>query len=150
MYLSSVGLSFLCLITTTIQSRDQILRRERGQGNIYFPCSADHDQDWQPYPVDPYTCYMCDHTYVCMCNHTAYRIGYSIAINQEYHSAGLIGTSTVYMYHASPVTNECDMGALNNASGSSALCVWMMSTPGRPIDSFRRPDNDAPGIRQWC
>ena len=35
-------------------SRDQILRRERGQGNIKFPCSADHEQDWQPYPVDPY------------------------------------------------------------------------------------------------
>ena len=37
-------------------SRDQILRRERGQGNIRFPCSADHEQDWQPYPVDPYSC----------------------------------------------------------------------------------------------
>ena len=24
--------------------------------------SADHEQDWQPYPVDPYFCYMCDHT----------------------------------------------------------------------------------------
>ena len=36
-------------------SRDQILRRVRGQGNIYFPCSADHKQDWQPYPVDPYS-----------------------------------------------------------------------------------------------
>ena len=36
-------------------SRDQILRRERGQGNICFPCSADHEQDWQPYPVDPYS-----------------------------------------------------------------------------------------------
>ena len=43
-------------------SRDQILRRVRGQGNIYFPCSANHEQDWQPYPVDPYSCYMCDHT----------------------------------------------------------------------------------------
>ena len=40
-------------------SRDQILRRERGQGNIDFLCSADHEQDWQPYPVDPYSCYMC-------------------------------------------------------------------------------------------
>ena len=39
-------------------SRDRILRRERGQGNIHFPCSADHEQDWQPYPVDPYSCYM--------------------------------------------------------------------------------------------
>ena len=39
-------------------SRDQILRREQGQGNIHFPCSAHHEQDWQPYPVDPYPCYM--------------------------------------------------------------------------------------------
>ena len=28
-----------------------------------FPCSAGHVQDWQLYPVDPYSCYMCDHTY---------------------------------------------------------------------------------------
>ena len=39
-------------------SRDQILGRKRGQGIIRFPCSADHEQDWQPYPVDPYSCYM--------------------------------------------------------------------------------------------
>ena len=44
-------------------SRDQILRHERGQGNIHFPCLADREQDWQPYPVDPYSFYMCDHTY---------------------------------------------------------------------------------------
>ena len=29
-------------------SRDQILRRERGERNIHFACSADHEQDWQP------------------------------------------------------------------------------------------------------
>ena len=34
-------------------SQDQILRRKRGQGKNHFPCSADHVQDWQPYPVDP-------------------------------------------------------------------------------------------------
>ena len=34
--------------TPELYSRDQILRRERGQGNIHFPCSAD---------------LMCDHTY---------------------------------------------------------------------------------------
>ena len=45
-------------------SRDQILRRERGQGNIIFPCSADDEEDWQPYPVDPYSCYMCENTYM--------------------------------------------------------------------------------------
>ena len=37
----------------TAVSRDQILRRERRQGDIHFPCSADDEQDWQPYyPVD--------------------------------------------------------------------------------------------------
>ena len=47
-------------------SRDQVLRRERGQRNIIFFCSANHEQDWQPYPVDPYSCYtVCDdHTYI--------------------------------------------------------------------------------------
>ena len=39
-------------------SRDQILRHVRGQGIIDFPCSTDHEQVWQPYPVDPYSCYM--------------------------------------------------------------------------------------------
>ena len=30
-------------------------------GNIIVSCSADHEQDWQPYPVDPYSCYMFSH-----------------------------------------------------------------------------------------
>ena len=44
----------------------QILRHVvRGQGNIYFPCSADHEQDWQPHPVDPYSAICDDHyTYI--------------------------------------------------------------------------------------
>ena len=47
-------------------SRDQILGRERGQGNIASLCSSDHEQGWQSSPVDP--CFllyvMCDdHTY---------------------------------------------------------------------------------------
>ena len=46
--------------TAEFVSRDQILWRERGQGNIHFPCSADHVQDWHPCPVDPYFCYRCD------------------------------------------------------------------------------------------
>ena len=45
--------------------RDQILRHARGQGGYYFPCSADHEQDWQPYPVEPYSAIICDdHTYI--------------------------------------------------------------------------------------
>ena len=50
--------------TAEAVSRDQILGHERGQGNIHFPCSADHDQDWQPYPVDPYSAVSDNHTYL--------------------------------------------------------------------------------------
>ena len=32
-----------------------------GTGEI--PCSADHEQDWQPYPVDPYSALCDDHTH---------------------------------------------------------------------------------------
>ena len=48
-------------------SRDQIPRHAQGHGNIIFPCSADHEEDWQPYPLDPYSA-ICDdhiHTYTC-------------------------------------------------------------------------------------
>ena len=45
-------------------SRHQILRHARGQGNIHFPCSADYDQDWQPYPVYPYSAICDDRTYI--------------------------------------------------------------------------------------
>ena len=51
-------------------SRDQILRHARGQGNIYFPCSADHEQDWQPHPVDPYSAICDDNTYIHTYIHT--------------------------------------------------------------------------------
>ena len=33
-------------------SGDQIPKHERGQGEIVFPCSADHEQGWQPDSVD--------------------------------------------------------------------------------------------------
>ena len=51
--------------TTEHVSRDQVPRGERGQGNINFTCLADHEQDWQPYPVAPYA-YLCVaiHTYI--------------------------------------------------------------------------------------
>ena len=47
------GTTIKILITAEPVSRGQILRRERGQEIIHFPCSADHGQDWQHYPVGP-------------------------------------------------------------------------------------------------
>ena len=49
--------------TAEVVSRDQILRHARGQGNIHFHCSADHEQNSQHYPVDPYSAICDDHTY---------------------------------------------------------------------------------------
>ena len=54
-------------------SRDQILRREREQGNINFLCSAIDEQVWQPYLVDPYS-YYC--TYILYLNIKQYRYMY--------------------------------------------------------------------------
>ena len=57
-------------------SRDQILKRERGEGNIHFPCSADHEQDWQPYtnltPLIPTLAICDDHTCILALNHVPY------------------------------------------------------------------------------
>ena len=39
--------------TAELVLRDRILRRERGQRTAHFLCSGDHNQDWQPYPIDP-------------------------------------------------------------------------------------------------
>ena len=69
-------------------SRDQVLRRERGQGNTHFPCSADHEQDWQPYPLDSYSCYTRDRTYI----HT---YGEQSKQSQQYCFIQLIGVCMV-------------------------------------------------------
>ena len=53
-------------------TRGQILRRERGQENDHYPCSVDHGQDWQPYPVDPYSAICDDYTYIHTYIHTYY------------------------------------------------------------------------------
>ena len=69
--------------TTEPVSYDQILRRERGQGNIHFPCLADHEQDWQPYPVDPYSCYMYDHSYILLVEDHSGNEGIVLVNNQH-------------------------------------------------------------------
>ena len=35
------------------------MRSERGEGNIHFPCSANHKQDWQPCSFDPSLTIIC-------------------------------------------------------------------------------------------
>ena len=70
-------------------SRDQILRHAREQGNVHFPCSADHEQDWQPYPVDPYSAICDDHTYI----HTYIHIQCNKYIQRPVDPGSSVGTS---------------------------------------------------------
>ena len=51
-------------VTAEPVSRDQTLSHVRGQGNNHFPCSADHEQDWQLYPVDLCSAIYYDRTYL--------------------------------------------------------------------------------------
>ena len=48
--------------TTEYVSHNQIFRRERGQQKKKSS-SANHEQDWQPYPVDPFSAICDEHTY---------------------------------------------------------------------------------------
>ena len=45
-------------------SRETKFSGTHGDRGIFLPCSADHEQDWQPYPVDPYSATCDDHTYM--------------------------------------------------------------------------------------
>ena len=70
--------------------RDQILRCVRGQRNNYFPCSADHEQDWQPYPVDPHSAICDDHTYYIYIYMHYVRVVIFILLQQSRYVAVLI------------------------------------------------------------
>ena len=46
-------------------SRETKFSGTHGTGEYSFSLfSADHERDWQPYPVDPYSAICDDHTYV--------------------------------------------------------------------------------------
>ena len=45
-------------------SRETKFSGTHGDKGIFLPCSADHEQDWQPYPVDTYSAICDDHTYI--------------------------------------------------------------------------------------
>ena len=55
--------SYFSLDTAEPVSRDQILRRERRQGENHFLFSDDHKEDWKPHPVDPQSDERADHKY---------------------------------------------------------------------------------------
>ena len=44
-------------------TRETKLSGAKGDRKFRFPCSADHEQDWQTYPVDAESAESYDHTY---------------------------------------------------------------------------------------
>ena len=80
-------------------SRDQFLRRERGQGkNIHFSCSADHEQDWQPYPVDPYSADCTDDILVA-CTKQGFFLHNTVTTGHEiYHSSSYYGRAYTHQF----------------------------------------------------
>ena len=107
--------------TAELVSRDQILRHARGQGNIIFPCSADHEQDWQPYPVDPYSAICDDHTYI----HTYHRQKRRSVGDRGYDDRGLDGrrmAGEIQSPQYNPVSR--DRSGLSSHSGDAADGHW--------------------------
>ena len=88
-------------------SRDQILRHARGQGNVHFPCSADHEQDWQPYPVDPYSAICDDHTYIHTYIHTYFEFasvpGHDCFATRR-RGSQIIKSSPIVIWHDPPLS----------------------------------------------
>ena len=90
-------------------SQDQLLGRERGQGTNYFFCSANHEQDWQAYPIDP-SLAICDghtyiHAYIHICTQKA----------KKPHAKGK-NTCQQYLCTSSVSTSTCG-GERNNRTG---------------------------------
>ena len=99
-------------------SRDQILRHARGQGNIHFPCSADHEQDWQPYPVDPYySAIFDDHTYILTSVHKNFSTTDSVLVDVVYRRA-------VPLFHK-PSRAILQLGSSEGVN----LRVWVCAPP---------------------
>ena len=82
--------------TAETVSRDQILRRERGQGNIHSLCPADHEQVWLSYPVNPYSA---DFIYILCLYIKQYR--YNVCIIYTINNAAVksIHVLCVHSYH---------------------------------------------------
>ena len=98
-------------------------------GKYSFPCLADHEQDWQPYPVDPYS-WVIKHTCMYICVTTAV----SVHINAH----------TTYHDHPSKENHiyaiEYDDAVLLFGIAFSCRIVLKLQTRGKRIYFFRLPE----------
>ena len=64
------------------------------RGIFIFPSSADHEQDWQPYPVAPYSAKCDDHTYIHAYSHMCFLLCFSFC-----SLFGDVAFSEYFLYH---------------------------------------------------
>ena len=100
-------------------SRGQILRHVRGQRNIHFPCSADHEQDWQPYPVDPYSAICDGHRYIHIYIHTHYLFN---DVTYYYKIISINTSNTIDTINTSNNINTTNN--INTNGGTVIYSVW--------------------------
>ena len=110
--------------TTEPISRDHIIRREQGQGNIHFLCSAEHDeQEWQPHPVDSYFA-----IYYMSYIHTYIQNILSTAIGSASSSSGL---KIAYRWRSLPRVRRLRASSPQGSSSNNGCCL--LRYPHRPI-----------------
>ena len=97
-------------------SRDQIFRHARGQGNVHFPCSADHEQDWQPYPVDPYSAICDDDTVAAWVYDGAISSGVNRRGMGVHCIVGVLGSATTR--YVSVITHKGEGGCSHVVNGT--------------------------------
>ena len=93
MFLLNEGLHLLLATGLLNSSRETKFSGANADKEILiFPCSADHVHDWQPYTVDPYSCYMCVtiHTYK---KGKQFGTRYVTAVNRYFPKARLVHVS---------------------------------------------------------
>ena len=117
-------------------SRDQIFRHERRHGKYSFSYSVDHVQDWQPYPVDPYSCYMCDHraTYPSFYYSTS-KETYQTSLFLQNTCATTAVVPQIAPYIPSPSSSGGDCSSPGTQSGCGVPTRIMSSNGIPPVDS---------------
>ena len=102
-------------------SRDQTLRRERGQRNINFQqCLTDYEQDWQPYPLVLYSA-ICNNDHTCI------------------HTIKYCCTWYRYDVHNRVHTGKVTVRLINVVPGRRLFLKYLASYKlGRPRDTYMK------------
>ena len=97
-----------------------------------FSCSADHEQDWQPYPVDSYSAESPGHTY----KHThLVRVTLRVVVESINSSLMLRKNQTPsfslnLLVHTAALLYQCCINAVSTAAttalGSVKVCGWVL------------------------